>query len=366
MSEKLMIHGADHKPLYEIWIDSSFACLPDKVRACGLAGKKCLIVTDTNVGPLYGKEAAEKLAACGCESRIFAIPAGEVHKTLRTVETVYRALIEQKYDRSSFIAALGGGVVGDLAGFSAATYLRGIPFIQIPTTLLAQSDSSVGGKTGVDFDGYKNMVGAFAMPKLVYMNTSVLSTMEERAYLSGMGEVIKHAYIRDPEFLAYIREHTEQILARDPETLIHLDSVNCGIKGAVVEEDPKESGLRRILNFGHTLGHAIEKQTAGSMWHGECVSVGMTAAVWISEKRGLLPAGSTQKVRDQLTALHLPVTASFDPDLALDAVRNDKKVKNGKPVFILLSAPGSAFATDDVTFEEMRAALEQVREHSAG
>lgn len=360
MSEQLTIHDPQGNPVYRITIDKSFDLLPEEVRKCGLAGKRCLIVTDTNVGPLYGGQVSAKLAECGCSARVFAFPAGEVHKNLENVSTVYRELIERKYDRSSFIAALGGGVAGDLAGYAAATYLRGIPFIQIPTTLLAQSDSSVGGKTGVDFEGYKNMIGAFAMPRLVFMNTAVMATMDERAYLSGMGEVVKHGYIRDPGFSEFIRSHTREILSRDSDTLIRLDLGNCRIKGAVVEEDPEEKGLRRILNFGHTLGHAIEKQKAGSLWHGECVAIGMTAAVWISEQRGLLPAGSTEKVRAELTGLRLPVQADFDIDAALDAVRNDKKVKNGKPVFILLSSFGNAFATDTVTFGEMRAALEQV------
>ena len=356
-----MIHGADHKPLYEIWIDSSFACLPEKVRACGLTGKKCLIVTDTNVGPLYGKEAAEKLAACGCESRIFAIPAGEVHKTLRTVETVYRALIEQKYDRSSFIAALGGGVVGDLAGFSAATYLRGIPFIQIPTTLLAQSDSSVGGKTGVDFDGYKNMVGAFAMPKLVYMNTSVLSTMEERAYLSGMGEVIKSALLGDAELYGWLKDHADAVNAGEESALELMIRRTAAIKVGIVRRDPEEHGERALLNFGHTIGHAVEKYLKFAMQHGCCVALGLVAASKISTDRGLITEEELHDIEKTCGLYGLPLRAEgIDAQEVLRFTKSDKKMQAGKIKFILLKEIGKAVIDTSLSDDDLLEGINEI------
>lgn len=200
MSKSLMINNQAHEPIYEIVFETAFEKLAEKVKQIGLEGRKACIVMDSNTSHLYGEMVRKVLEPVSAKVISFQFPAGELHKTLDVVRDIYKELIEAHFDRKDYLAALGGGVVGDITGFAAATYLRGISFIQIPTTLLSQSDSSVGGKTGVDFDGYKNMVGAFCMPKLVYMNVSTLSTMDERDYLSGMGEVVKHGLIRDKKF----------------------------------------------------------------------------------------------------------------------------------------------------------------------
>ncbi|MBQ8638112.1 MAG: 3-dehydroquinate synthase [Lachnospiraceae bacterium] len=360
MSEQLTVHDPSGNPVYEIMIEKDFEKLAAGIREAGLHGRRVCVVSDSKTAPLYADIVCRQLEEISVQTELFVFPEGERSKTLDTVRSLYAFLIEKKFDRNDYLAALGGGVVGDLTGFAAATYLRGISFIQIPTTLLAQSDSSVGGKTGVDFDGYKNMVGAFCMPKLVYMNVSTLRTLDTRTYLSGLGEVIKHGYIRDREFLNFILTHQQEILERDPETLMKLDLGNCRIKRSVVEEDPTEKGLRGILNFGHTLGHAIEKQLASSLYHGECVSIGMVAAAYISYLKGYLSLRETEEMKQALTGFSLPINAAFDLDAALEATKNDKKMKNGTIRFALLSEIGDAFLDQTVTLGEMRQGLEYV------
>ena len=362
MSKSLMINNQAHEPIYEIVFETAFEKLAEKVKQIGLEGRKVCIVMDSNTSHLYGEMVRKVLEPVSAKVISFQFPAGELHKTLDTVRNLYEFLIQKQFDRNDYIAALGGGVVGDLAGFAAATYLRGIPFIQIPTTLLAQSDSSIGGKTGVDFDGYKNMVGAFCMPRLVYMNTSVLKTLDDRTYRSGMGEVIKHGLIRSRAFYSEIMSKKDAILSKDPEIMTKIDCGNCEIKRAVVEEDPTEKGIRGLLNFGHTLGHAIEKQLAGSMYHGECVAVGMIGAAYISWKKGNLSWSDVEEIRNTILAFGLPVSACFDVDAALAATKNDKKMKNGVIRFVLLKQLGEAYLDTTVTMDEMRAALAYVRE----
>lgn len=358
MFESLLIHNPSHQPIYEIAFRSDFTELADKVRALGLEGRKVCIVTDSNTSALYGEAVRRILEPVSSKVISFHFPAGELHKTLDVVREIYKVLIEAKFDRKDYLAALGGGVVGDMTGFAAATYLRGVSFIQLPTTLLSQSDSSVGGKTGVDFDGYKNMVGAFCMPRLVYMNTGVLKTMDRRDYLSGMGEVVKHGLIRDREFFYWLLQHHEQICSRDNQTLIEMDYRNCSIKGAVVEEDPTEQGIRSLLNFGHTLGHAIEKQKAGELYHGECVSIGAAAAAYISMKKGYLTQQQLDQVLEAFTAFELPVTVSgIDIAEALAATLRDKKMQGSTIRFVLLKDLGEAVIDTTVTQEEMREAL---------
>ena len=359
MQRELIIHDSSHNPIYNIVICPDFTQLAEQIRGLGFSGRKFVIIADTNTAR-YGEEILEKLQEIG-KCFLEVIPAGETHKTLDTVREIYKRLIEEKLDRGDCLIALGGGVVGDITGFAAATYLRGIAFLQVPTTLLAQSDSSVGGKTGVDFDGYKNMVGAFCMPKLVYMNVSTLKTLEKRCFLSGMGEVIKHGLIRDRAFFDWILEHAREIKALDPETLILMDERNCRIKGEVVEEDPTEKGIRSLLNFGHTLGHAIEKFRAESMYHGECVSVGMVAAARISLKRGYISEEDFTQIKTALTRFELPVSvAGLNITDVIAATKNDKKVVGNRLRFVLLKRLGEAFLETDVTEEEMRDALEYV------
>lgn len=346
------------KPCYDIVIEKDFDKLSEAFGRLKVSGKKICIVTDSNVGPLYADDVKNILESTGNQVFVYTFPAGEENKTLSTVEDVYEFLIQNKFDRTDMLAALGGGVVGDLAGFTAATYLRGISFIQIPTSLLAQVDSSIGGKTGVDFRAYKNMVGAFYMPKLVYMNIAVLKSLSDRLFNSGLGEIIKHGLIKDKAYYSWLSDYSSQILSRDDETLEQMVYVSCTIKKAVVEKDPTEKGDRALLNFGHTLGHAIEKQMNFSLYHGECVGLGMIAALAISRKRGLVTEQEFEGAMEMLRRYNFPMhAAGITPEDVVAVSKNDKKMVSNKVKFILINGVGNAFIDMTVTDEEMLEAL---------
>lgn len=348
-------------PCYDICLEQSFSFLEVKLRNLGFAGRRICIVTDSHVAPLYLQQVKNCLSDMASTLIDFIMPAGEKHKNLDAVAQVYEQLILEHFDRKDLLVALGGGVVGDLTGFVAATYLRGIDFIQVPTTLLAQVDSSIGGKTGVDFRCYKNMVGAFKMPRLVYMNIKTLDSLDRRIYLSGMGEIIKHGLIRDCRYLEWIMEHHEDILSRKSDTLEEMIEISCQIKRQVVEEDPTEQGIRAILNMGHTLGHAIERQAGFSLYHGECVAVGCVASGAISLARGLISPADWQKIADAFTSVELPVEApGLSADEILLDIKNDKKMETGIIKFVLLDQIGHAYIDRTVTQDEMRNALKVV------
>lgn len=343
---------------YHIFIEKSFKKLPARFEELEAKQRKVCIVADSNVAPLYLEEVKELLAPCCQQVEEYRIPAGEENKTLDTVRGLYEHLILKGFDRHDILAALGGGVTGDLTGYAAATYLRGIRFVQIPTTLLSQIDSSIGGKTGVDFDRYKNMVGAFHQPALVYINISVLSTLPEEQFASGMAELLKSGLIRDADFYEWTIEHMGEIEERDPDTLRSMVEKCCQIKRAVVEKDPTEKGERAILNFGHTIGHAIEKLKNFDLLHGQCVSLGMVAAAYISWKRGYLDEDEFYEIRDMNVGFGLPIT--FDGLRSEDivaATKKDKKMNAGKIRFILLKKIGKAYIACDVTDEEMLEAV---------
>ncbi|MBS6395546.1 MAG: 3-dehydroquinate synthase [Clostridiales bacterium] len=350
---------------YTIWLEPDFEHLAEALEPFHTEKKKLCIVTDSTVDQLYTEALKKKLEEiCGSVS-LFVFPAGEEHKTLYTVRDLYEHLILEKFDRKDMLVALGGGVVGDLTGFAAATYLRGIDFIQIPTTLLAQVDSSIGGKTGVDFDDYKNMVGAFHMPKLVYMNLNVLETLSERLFAEGMAEIIKHGLIQDREYYEWLMAHREDILKRDYEALRHMIHGSCQIKRRVVEEDPTEQGIRAWLNFGHTAGHAVEKLKNFALYHGECVSIGCVAAAWISWKRGHLSLEEREGIEHTLQSFSLPVRVSgLIPEEVLAATKLDKKMEAGKIRFVLLNRTGEAFVTQDVEDAELLEAIRYISEET--
>ena len=331
------------------------------------AGKRVMIVTDDHVAPLYAEALKERLLPLSASVSCHVLPAGERHKTLDEVRRLYGALIPARFDRNDLILALGGGVIGDLAGFAAATYLRGIRFIQIPTTLLSMTDSSIGGKTGVDFDGYKNMVGAFHMPALVYIHPDVLKTLPDRELSSGMAEVIKHGLIRDAAYAEETAKRRDEVFARDHASLTALIRRSCEIKASVVEADPYEKGERALLNFGHTIGHAIEKAYGFRMLHGECVSLGCVAAARISLRRGLIGEEDFALIRELFSAYRLPVSAKDLPptEEILALTLSDKKMYAGQIRFVLLKRIGEAFVSEDVTKEEMREAVESLREGTA-
>ena len=344
----------DQKPCYSIVLEESFERLADEMEALGVAERKICIVTDSQVGPLYGRMVEQKLLKVCKKVILYTIEAGEEHKTLDTVRGIYERLISEHFDRKDLLVALGGGVVGDLTGFTAATYLRGIRFVQLPTTLLAQVDSSIGGKTGVDFQCYKNMVGAFHMPSLVYMNLSALKTLSERQFASGMAEILKHGLIRNATYYTWLLEHAEAICRREYAVLLPMIEESCKIKRAVVEADPTEQGERALLNFGHTMGHAVEKLKDFRLLHGECVAIGIAAAGFLSWRRGLLKKEELEEILRGLRLFSLPVgTDGLEAERVVETTRLDKKMEAGSIKFILLRSVGEAFVDHTVTEEEL-------------
>ncbi len=327
-------------------------------RECGLHGT-CAVITDENVGRLHGDAVMASLEAAGNKAVLLTVPAGERSKCLATAEDLCDRMIAAGLDRSSYVVALGGGVVGDLAGFVAAIYHRGIPFVQIPTTIVAQVDSSIGGKTGVNARAGKNLIGAFHQPRLVLADTDTLATLPDREYREGFAEVIKHGVIRDAAML------DELDPAAPRESLAPLVARNIAIKAAIVAEDEHErTGTRALLNFGHTVAHAVENVAGyGRFLHGEAVSLGMAAALEISQRKYGLPAAEAQRVRAKLSAFGLPL--ALPPDLSADALleaaRHDKKFAGGRIRYVVSPRLGEAFVADDVTEDDIRAALQSLR-----
>lgn len=360
MSQRLTINQ-NNKPIYDIVYEQSFAALPAELEQFDIQNKKLCIVTDSKVNDLYSEEVCEVLRNKCKEIFVFSFPDGEKSKNLNTVKDIYEFLIQHKFDRKDMLLALGGGVVGDITGFAAATYLRGIDFIQIPTTLLAQVDSSVGGKTGVDFDQYKNMVGAFYMPKLVYMNLTVLNTLDDRQYYAGMAEVMKYGLIKNAPFYEWLISNMYEIHERDMAVLEDMVVKSCTYKKLVVEKDPTEKGERAILNYGHTIGHAIEKAKNFELLHGECVALGSVAAAYISWKRGLLPMEEYYEIRDMFVPFNLPISIdNIDPEEILKLISSDKKVEGDKIKFILLKKLGKAIIDTSVTKDEILAGIREI------
>ena len=350
-----------NKPCYDIYIEDSFGALVDALEPFALADRKVCIVTDSNVNPLYGAEVEDMIGAISGECVRYVFPAGEESKTLDTVKEIYEFLIGNHFNRKDLLIALGGGVVGDLTGYTAATYLRGIEFIQIPTTLLSQADSSIGGKTGVDFDGYKNMVGAFYMPRLVYMNMATLQSLNDRQFYSGFAEVMKSALIKDGNFYEWLIDQMYEICERDVETLSEMVERSCIIKKLVVEKDPLEKGDRALLNFGHTIGHAIEKYMNFTMTHGECVALGCVAAAFISWKKNWLSMEEYYEIRDMFVPFYLPISIdNLDIEKVLQLTKSDKKAEKGYIKFILLKKVCKALIDKTVTDDEIREALQEL------
>ena len=345
------------------WIQSDFTALPKLMRSNGADGRRVMIVADTNTGPLYSAEVKRALEEVSPEVHCFTLPAGEEHKNIGTLEDLFRELIRLHFDRNDVIAALGGGVTGDMAGFAAAVYLRGIRVIQIPTTLLAQIDSSIGGKTAVDFDGYKNMIGAFHMPLFVYCNPTVLSTLMADQFSSGMGEVVKSALLADADFFHFLERNAHKINERDTAALDEMIRRCSAIKAAIVERDPKEKGERALLNLGHTIGHAIEKAKGFELLHGSCVALGLLAAARISMWRGLLNEEDLERITALLEAFGLPLTVSgVAAEEVLSLTKSDKKMAAGQIRFVLLASIGEAFVSTDVTDAEMTSGIQSLLE----
>lgn len=325
---------------YPIYVTSDFSGLGKACVSAKLYGKM-VVITDNNVEKHYCDACVEALSETGAEVSHYVISAGEKSKSLDTVSEIYRQLVSLKLDRHSTLVALGGGVVGDITGFAAATFMRGIQFIQIPTSLLAQADSSIGGKTGVDFEGNKNMIGAFYQPRFVFINVNTLRTLPERELRSGLAEVIKHGLILDSDFFEYIDYNINKIFSFDENVLQYITKLNCTIKGNVVEQDEREGSLRAILNFGHTIGHAVESVSNFVMLHGESVSVGIAGAYRLALKLGMVDAKMVEKVENTLVKAGLPIKVNgMDINKIYKKMFNDKKVKDGKLNFVLPKAIG--------------------------
>jgi len=321
--------------------------------ASELRGADCLIVSNDTVEPLWG----DKLRAClpGCTSSTLSLPDGEAYKTLDTVEAIIDSLVFNEARRDSLLLALGGGVIGDMTGFAAACYMRGIDFIQVPTTLLAQVDASIGGKTGVNHPEGKNLIGAFHQPRLVLIDTDTLQTLPDREFRAGLAEVIKHGLIADADYTAWIERNLEALLAKDSETLAQAILRSCEIKAAIVAEDERESGKRALLNFGHTFAHAIESTAGYGNWlHGEAVAAGMVMAAELSA----LADADRERIEKLLQSAGLPTRPPAVGAKALaEAMAMDKKVEGGRQRLVLLDGIGNARVTSDYDAQSLARVL---------
>jgi len=326
--------------------------------------KRYVVVADSHVAELLGRTLMAGLAASSVQAEIITFPRGEASKHLATVAELASQLARLGLDRKDGLIALGGGVTGDITGFLASIYMRGIPFVQIPTTLLAQVDSSVGGKTGVDIPEGKNLVGAFYQPRRVYIDSSVLLSLPDVELLNGLAEVIKYSVIRDADFFRFLAANREAILARDLALLEQVILRCCAIKAEVVAMDEREADLRRILNFGHTLGHAVEAASGYALPHGLAVGIGMAAACDLAAARGIFPQQTAEEVRRLIADYGLPVDipGNFTADGIKSFLKTDKKTVAGRPFFVLPTAIGRVVITDDVD-EEL---IDRVLEGKAG
>ncbi|MCX8171093.1 MAG: 3-dehydroquinate synthase [Candidatus Bathyarchaeota archaeon] len=298
-------------------------------------GKRYAVITDSALKDVYGKRLLEELRDEGIDACLIDFPAGEESKNINTVIYIVKRLLECKIDRRSAVITLGGGVVGDVGGFAAAIYMRGIPYIQVPTTLLAQVDSSIGGKTAVDTEEGKNLIGSFHQPKRVYVDPSLLKTLPKREYLSGLAEVIKYGVIYDRNLFEYLEGNVEKIKNLDEEALLHIIKRSCMIKKEIVEEDPLEENKRSILNYGHTPAHAIERLSGYKCLHGEAVSVGMRISGWIAVKKGFWIMDEWERQNELLHSYGLPLKMDFNVDDLVRALYYDKKVEGGTLMFVL-------------------------------
>ncbi len=315
-----------------------------------LAQERVAVVTNVTVAPLFLDGFAGALSAAGIDVVRIIVADGEEHKDWRTLNSVFDILLERRCDRGTTLIALGGGVIGDLTGFAAATYQRGVPYIQVPTTLLAQVDSSVGGKTAINHPLGKNMIGAFHQPRLVLADMDALKTLPVRELRAGLAEVIKHGLIRDRTFFDWLEDNLERLLARDPEALAHAVLRSVEIKAGIVAQDERETGERALLNFGHTFGHAIETGLGYGTWlHGEAVAAGMVMAADLSRRLGYLSEGDARRIRVLLQRAGLPVAVKgMTRQRMLELMSVDKKARDGRVRFVLLERLGGAILRDDV------------------
>lgn len=359
-SSKLTVNY-NGQPTYQISIEDDYENLPSVIKELQVENRKLMIVSDSTVSKYYLNECKSILTNLCASVHEFVFEAGEKNKNLDTIEACYEALIQAHFDRNDVLVALGGGVVGDMTGFIAATYLRGIRFIQLPTSLLAMVDSSIGGKTGVDFKSYKNMVGAFHQPKAVYINLSTLKTLKRNEFTSGMSEIVKHSLIKDKAYYTWLKSHNKEILEHDFDTLREMIYRSCEIKRDVVECDPTEKGERALLNFGHTIGHAVEKLMNFQLLHGECVSIGSVAASFLSYLRGYITMEEYEDIRATFAAFEQPVTIQgLSISEIIETTKHDKKMDGNTIKFILLEKIGHAYIDTTITDDELASSIERL------
>ena len=325
-----------------------------------VSGNQILIVTNEKIAPLYLKIIEMNFISSDCE--VFILPDGELHKTLDSFYQIITKLMEKKFNRTCVLIALGGGVIGDLVGFAASCYQRGVKFIQIPTTLLAQVDSSVGGKTAVNHPLGKNMIGAFHQPNAVFSDTSVLKTLDDRELSAGLAEVIKYGLIRDIKFFCWLEDNIELLISRDSDALAYAIERSCVNKAEVVEIDEKETGYRAILNFGHTFGHAIETSLSYKEWlHGEAVGCGMLIAANFSKKLGLLEEDQFNRIQLLIQRVGLPtkIHQNVEFDCMYENMKVDKKSRDGILYLVLLKSIGEAFLTSDYSEKILKESIKK-------
>jgi len=331
-------------------------------KAC--KAKSALVVTNKRIGELYSDGIVQSLESAGIAAHVMIVPAGERYKTLRTVAAIYEKALDCRLDRSSLMIGLGGGIVGDMTGFAAATFLRGIEFVQIPTSLLAQVDASIGGKTGVNLSRGKNLVGSFHQPKLVLIDTGVLRTLPRREFRSGLAEIIKHGIIRDIDYFKFLEANLDLILGMDDSILERTIERSCEIKAEVVGQDERESGLRRILNYGHTVAHAVERLTHYRTYkHGEAVSIGMVSVAFIARELGNAESDLVGRIVELIRRSGLPYALPADISVQdiVSAMGFDKKVSQGRLHAVLANSIGDAFVESDIAPEVWVKALEAQR-----
>jgi len=347
---------------YTIHIGNGLLNAVEEIAPPDQRGQQAAVITDDNLEELYGSAVAESLARAGWKVTLLAVPSGEGSKTLATAGRLCEQLAAAGLDRSSVVFAVGGGMIGDLAGFVAAVYMRGIPFIQVPTTLLAQVDASVGGKVAVDLPRAKNLVGAFHQPQAVIIDIETLSTLSDRQLQSGLAEVIKHAAIADAEMFSYLEESLDQVMACNRVSLKYLVARNCQIKAEVVVADPEEEGRRAVLNFGHTIGHALER--AASQWrlsHGEAVAVGMIAESEVATEKKLSEPDVAQRLRCLVTQVGLqPDLSGIDPQQAWLAMTSDKKLQGQRLQVPVVPRIGEVVLTEQIQLTDLREALNRL------
>ncbi|MGE4578627.1 MAG: 3-dehydroquinate synthase [Desulfuromonadales bacterium] len=346
MPERIVVGLGERS--YPIWIGLGILDQLGVALAAASFPRKVAVVSNPTVYALYGQRIEEILTAHKFSSTAILIGDGEEFKNFSSLQQIYDALIEKGFDRSSGLLALGGGVIGDITGFAAATYLRGIPFVQVPTTLLSQVDSSVGGKTAINHPLGKNLIGAFYQPVHVHIDVETLGSLPEREFSAGLAEVVKYGVIRDDTFFEWLCSHGDRLLNQDPSALIHAVKRSCQIKADVVEVDEKESTLRAILNFGHTFGHAVETLTGyGTYRHGEAVSIGMVFASEVAMSLGLCTRQDVQAIKNLLVGFRLPVSfPAFSIEQYLQAMGRDKKVKQGVLRMVLNKGIGDCLVRD--------------------